>query len=213
MLKTEGAVLLQGVLNQDEVDVARPHLARKHLEWSRNRTYLDSPYANLKNPVGRYEVLGDLSDEVERELVNTIMDSLSGILGIIVGLDGRINEFNYITQCKVGAQIKHTDFCGYEPVTDYNEDGYCNDYYSLILAMQHTPSELGGTEIWPGSHRKHRFWPSGKRLDDQNPTQAILNAGDALLYNQKLYHRGGQNFIHKARVMTVFVFASQGKGK
>ena len=47
---------------------------------------------------------------------------------------------------------------------------------------------------------------------DQKPTQAVLNAGDAMLYNQNLFHRGGESFVYKARVMTVFVITSQGKG-
>jgi hypothetical protein len=210
MLKTEGAVLLQGVLNQDEVDVARPHIAGKHLAVSRDRSYLDTPYARLKDPVGRYEVLGDLSDEVERELVNTIMGRMSDIFQKIVGLDGVFNEFSYITQCKCSMQTAHSDLCSYDSDIG-NEGDYCNEYYSLILAMQHTPPDMGGTEVWPRTHKRHTDKGVPKHQIDK-VVRGQFNAGDAMLYNQKLVHRGGQNLVYQSRIMTVFVIASQKRG-
>ena len=203
ILKKEGAVFLQGVLNQEDVDIARPHIVRRHMMRSRNRTYLESPYARLKDPKGRYELFGNLEDEVERELLNKLLGSISGILDRIVGSDARLTEFNYITQCKCGMQSRHKDLCSYV-AADRNNDDYCTDFYSLFVPMQHTPSKMGGTQIWPGTHFT---------LNMGEPVQAEFNAGDAMLYNQRLAHRGGINFLYKSRIMTVVVVSSNGKGK
>lgn len=64
---------------------------------------------------------------------------------------------------------------------------------SVIWALDPFTTETGATRVWPGSH----LWPNGRTPTDDDPSlQAVMEAGDAIIFNGALWHAGGANTTH-----------------
>jgi len=61
---------------------------------------------------------------------------------------------------------------------------------SVIWALDPFTAKNGATKVWPGSH----LWPNDRQPTDEDPcVQAIMEAGDAIVFNGALWHAGGAN--------------------
>ncbi len=61
---------------------------------------------------------------------------------------------------------------------------------SVIWALDPFSIENGATRVWPGSH----LWPNGREPGDADASiQAVMEAGDAIVFNGALWHAGGAN--------------------
>jgi ectoine hydroxylase-related dioxygenase (phytanoyl-CoA dioxygenase family) len=61
---------------------------------------------------------------------------------------------------------------------------------SVIWALDPFTPENGATKVWPGSH----IWPNDREPIDADPAaQAVMEAGDAIVFNGALRHAGGAN--------------------
>ncbi len=61
---------------------------------------------------------------------------------------------------------------------------------SVIWALDPFTETNGATKVWPGSHK----WESGREPTDADAsTQAVMEAGDAIVFDGALWHAGGAN--------------------
>lgn len=61
---------------------------------------------------------------------------------------------------------------------------------SVIWALDTFTVETGATRVWPGSH----MWEADRMPTDDDPSiQAVMEAGDAIVFNGGLWHAGGAN--------------------
>ena len=87
-----------------------------------------------------------------------------------------------------------------------HNSGYCKNYYTLFVATQHVSLDAGGTILYPTTHILRDITFKG------NEVQAVLNPGDAFLYNWRLKHRAGENLLYNARILLALTFETEGKG-
>lgn len=67
--------------------------------------------------------------------------------------------------------------------------------FNTIWAMTDFTLENGATRVVPGS----TDWPTDRRPDDADKTQAVMSAGSVLLYSGSVIHGGGMNESTEAR--------------
>ncbi len=61
---------------------------------------------------------------------------------------------------------------------------------SVIWALDPFTAENGATKVWPGSH----LWENGREPTQSDASaQAVMEAGDAIVFNGALWHAGGAN--------------------
>lgn len=61
---------------------------------------------------------------------------------------------------------------------------------SVIWALDPFTETNGATKVWPGSHK----WENGREPTEADAsTQAVMEAGDAIVFNGALWHAGGAN--------------------
>jgi len=127
--------------------------------------------------------------------LNTAFQSLVG------GLESELWELAVLVSLPGAApQLVHTD-------TDYSP-GPC--LFTAFVALQDVSYDMGPTFFLPGTHSNdahNRFEHDPTALLRETvPAIALLEAGDAALYDGRVLHCGGANRSHEPRALLTITF-------
>jgi len=102
---------------------------------------------------------------------------------------------------KSAAQVLHHDGANLVPFWLLGPDGP-EFHINMLIAMSDTTEENGATRVIPGSHKWNLF-----DLGDSSMTvPATMKKGDALVFDCRLVHGGGENKSDKNRRMIAWTF-------
>ncbi|MFI7080061.1 phytanoyl-CoA dioxygenase family protein [Micromonospora sp. NPDC049903] len=180
-LRTDGFVVLPGVLSGAELAAARDHAddLLRGVGWSDNdfdgrRTR--RVYSLLSRPGALEPLL--LHPEVHR---------------LVTACLGEVYQFGMLFLSAVdpgqGAQALHVD-AGVYPLPRQVEAET-----NVIWALDDFTDSNGATLIAPGSHR----WADGRRPQPHELVPAVMPAGSALVYSGRLWHAAGHNAAETTR--------------
>eukprot|EP01060_Flectonema_neradi_P006776 TRINITY_DN14633_c0_g1_i1.p1 TRINITY_DN14633_c0_g1~~TRINITY_DN14633_c0_g1_i1.p1 ORF type:complete len:325 (+),score=60.78 TRINITY_DN14633_c0_g1_i1:52-1026(+) len=145
--------------------------------------------------------------------MNTFMKKFHSVITDTVGPDSQLFELAIlVNQQGATRQRTHADF-------DY-EIKDSSKMISFLIALQDVTIDMGPTEIWNGTHTHEahkKYCPktceeSLLRDDNLYPMYANLNAGETLVLDSKIIHRGGPSTNPTKRIYVWISFiASPGK--
>eukprot|EP00930_Biecheleria_cincta_P088775 TRINITY_DN78025_c0_g1_i1.p1 TRINITY_DN78025_c0_g1~~TRINITY_DN78025_c0_g1_i1.p1 ORF type:complete len:437 (-),score=66.44 TRINITY_DN78025_c0_g1_i1:11-1321(-) len=82
--------------------------------------------------------------------------------------------------------------------------------YTAFVALQPITYEMGPTHFLPGTNTKiaHEQFEAnpGEFVESLKPTAAVLEAGDAVIYDSRILHCGGQNVSNQTRALLYITF-------
>ena len=90
--------------------------------------------------------------------------------------------------------------------------------YTMFMALQNTTAQMGATTLCPGTHMCAN--PDLENVCLQNGafevssngktgSEGVLQQGDAMMFNQNIWHRGPKNHLKENRVMFIVTFVSR----
>lgn len=213
-----GAVAVPQVLSNDTATELRAYLVGKHEErklgqLSYNEIFWDE-ISRMSLGIGTsdHPVLSKALQEVGSS------DILKTTLEGIVGPDPAVLEISTLTSLN-GAEDQgiHTDSDWFGSSLLYSRSFLHS--YSLFIALQDTSQDLGATTVCPGTHvcadqdleelcLEHGAFEIS--TNGHTGEDGLLYKGDALLFNQNIWHRGPQNVDPDGtdRFMFILTFAS-----
>jgi len=193
---------------------------------------IESAYVHM--PQNRFHIMPDHDDPSVQDALKEIADhpTLRPLIDGLLGPSASLVAFSVITNLYGAAdQNWHWD-------TVTSHASYPNDFvpeYTLAIPVQDTTEAMGATGICPGTHKCE--WPDFnygelEKYYNENvegwhhfdhwleynlpcPLTAAVKAGDGLLYNADVYHRGNGHKDPNApeRVVAFLTFAGSPKGK
>eukprot|EP00521_Asterionellopsis_glacialis_P010680 CAMPEP_0195297528 /NCGR_PEP_ID=MMETSP0707-20130614/21699_1 /TAXON_ID=33640 /ORGANISM="Asterionellopsis glacialis, Strain CCMP134" /LENGTH=438 /DNA_ID=CAMNT_0040359367 /DNA_START=224 /DNA_END=1540 /DNA_ORIENTATION=- len=219
-----GLAIVESVLTKQTSENFRNYI----LDANQN---IESDYVHM--PRNRFHIMPDLDEPAVQDVLIEIADHpvLRPLIDNLLGPSASLVTFSVITNL-YGAvdQNWHWD-------TVTSHAGYPHDFvpeYTLAIPVQDTTEAMGATGICPGTHKSE--WPDFnydelERYYEENiegwedfddwlehnlpcPLTAAVNAGDGLLYNTDVYHRGHGHTDPDApeRVVAFLSFAGSPKG-
>jgi hypothetical protein len=66
--------------------------------------------------------------------------------------------------------------------------------------------ENGGTEVWPGTHLNTDASQLAERIPTMPSIRTAVNAGDVVIRDMRLWHRGAPNLLDRIRTMLAIVY-------
>jgi ectoine hydroxylase-related dioxygenase (phytanoyl-CoA dioxygenase family) len=236
VMMTHGAVILPNVLSDETASQLRTYLESRHhiqdeLGWQ-EKFWED--ISRLSLGLGFHD---DPSIPQALHEIGTnpaIRSTLEGIFGTP---DAAVVETSTLT-CLFGApnQGLHTDSDYFGSSLMYSRTFLHS--YTMFIALQDTTSRMGATTVCPGTHwcanedmlefcQAHTEDDDDDEIEDYDLNEAfdvssngvtgkragVLRKGDAMMFNQNVFHRGPQNDdpINKNtnRVMFIVTFVNQ----
>jgi ectoine hydroxylase-related dioxygenase (phytanoyl-CoA dioxygenase family) len=209
MIMTHGAVVIPRVLDAATVDALRQHVARRNAATSEQEKFpVSDGMEGLRISYGidateDPAVSHALSQIAKHALLRQLLIDLTG------DVDPASAEITAIT-VYAGAdhQSWHADTKG-----DGNALKFARTYshsYSLFVPLQDTTESMGATDICPGTqycaNDMTEVCENNKvGLHLVHPDRNIVEAGDALLINQHVWHRGSAHTDPSASERIVFI--------
>jgi hypothetical protein len=230
-MMTHGAVVMKNILSHNTSATLRQYLEQRHDTFMKNDLKL--PWNELFWDGGDGSRLslgiGPEDDPIIAQALHEVGQNkeLEKTLTAILGPNPAIVEVSTLNTM-VGAthQGIHTD-------SDYFGSSvlYARTFlhsYTMFVALQHTTARMGATTLCPGTH-----WCANEDLADvcmepdfdgrRNSFEASSNGntgldsgallqGDAMMFNQNVWHRGPQNKDPErpfTRAMFILTFVSQ----
>ena len=225
---THGVGVITNLLRNDTVSALHEYLSFRNDNLAdEDSMYIDSWEFRKVFKVDPGE---DRSVQLALEEITSHPILQATLLGLLGDTNPAITELASLTSYQgAGAQGWHHDVL----VDDASAVRFGRTYapsYSLFIALQDTTVSMGATRVCPGSHmcgvpagdlcERHAFAygldPSnGDSIDDDielddgatPPPDAIWGAGDGVLFDQHICHRGERHTQGPARVMFVVSFA------
>ena len=172
-----------------KIDVQQPKMAPYFVEWKKFKT-VETPVYNLgwldvyEQKRGRFEgifqgespesqALQVRNQELEQFVARNLADSYASFTGIL----------QTIGQCEPGA-IHRDTYPLFEQDRAWELQAPCF-YLTGIIPLVDQDEEIGATELFPGSQRQIQSQVTQKMI------QPKLNAGDVLVFDGRMFHRGG----------------------
>lgn len=218
--KTHGMAIVPEVLSKDTADDLRNYILKANHE-------IESTF--VLNRRNRFHIMPTHEEPTIQAALKEIASHavLKPLIDNVIGPQSSLVAFSVITNL-FGAQDQEWH---YDTATSYAN--YPADFvpeYTLAIPLQNTTKEMGATGFCPGTHVCS--WPDfdWDTLEDNYEKEnikgysdfdawaryhmpcnltAAVNAGDALLYNADLYHRGAGHKDRNAqeRVVIFLTFA------
>lgn len=192
-LYTDGYVVFPGALNREEVATLR---ARMDAMGSQNdEDYVVPGWCYNKHVGSDFSQNPDLLDYIDRPGIIEVIELVHGgaaHLGVNPGAHV-MGGSSWITGAGRAMGI-HTDYQSYglppEVHEQYRLPIYCTTlhYYLNDLTLEHGP-----TTLIPGSHRAGRHPVDESTWNGVEPLVALVNAGDAILFRNDLWHGAARN--------------------
>mmetsp|Transcript_7089 Transcript_7089/g.14833 ORF Transcript_7089/g.14833 Transcript_7089/m.14833 type:complete len:998 (+) Transcript_7089:164-3157(+) len=218
VMMKHGAVVLKDVLRQDTASELRRYLERRNredLRWSLNFTVETSGRVSLGLGAGDSPIVAEALRQIGTN------PTLKHTLEELLGPDPAIVEISTMTVLAgAEAQDFHSD-------ADYGGSSllYSRTFlhsYTMLIALQNTTASMGATSLCPGTHHCANMDLIDVCLENgafeassngrTGPDDGMLLRGDAVLFNQNLWHRGGANQHNDTdRIMLTMAFAGRNK--
>ncbi|MEK3882082.1 phytanoyl-CoA dioxygenase family protein [Paenibacillus sp. PL2-23] len=80
---------------------------------------------------------------------------------------------------------------------------------NALYYLDDITEELGPTQVVPGSHRAGKHLSFSEEIEDYNgagPVSILANAGDCLLFNSQIWHRGAPNLSDTPRYVQQIIY-------
>ena len=224
-----GAVVVPSVLKPSTATELRTYLESRHriqstLPWH-EKFFEEEDRLALGLGAGDHPIVTEALRQVGTN--PTVRTTLEGILGS----DPAIVEISTMTSMAgAGDQEIHTD-------SDYFGSSllYARNFlhsYTMFISLQNTTARMGATTLCPGTHHcanadmedvclsNGAFEASSNGLtgpaDDDGDGGGVMLQGDAMMFNQNVWHRGAANRDpHNPdtnRVMFILTFVTRNKG-
>ncbi|MWC29877.1 phytanoyl-CoA dioxygenase family protein [Paenibacillus sp. MMS18-CY102] len=140
----------------------------------------------------------------------TVIDFIEEILGT----DCQLSSMNGMRTVKnTGVSMWHVDEALFFPLPDGVEiDPSIQMPVYLVNALYYLDDiteELGPTQVVPGSHRagKHlQFTEEIEPYKGQEPVSVLAKAGDCLIFNSQIWHRGAPNQSDNPRYVQQIIY-------
>ena len=220
-LLEHGAVLVPQLLSLKSIANLRAYLQHKNAHLGDEEAYpMSQGYQRLSYGIEATEdpsVQQALGELASHPLLPAL---LTHILGVS---DPALTELTAITAYyRAEDQVIHSDT---------KSDGYAGQFgrtyahtYSLFLPVQDTTTDMGVTQICPGTHYctnddLDEICGKGRMVgvndvfgsDNNNTDAAVWKAGDGFLFNQQVWHGGSRhsNPDHPERIMFIVSFIAR----
>lgn len=237
---THGAAVLQDVLSHPTARELRSYLETRHHEFHSNNLKLPWDELFWDGDNGSRLSLGlgpEDASIVERAIAEVGANAeLKKTVEAIVGEDPAVVEVSTLsTMHDAEPQGIHTDSDFFGSSVLYARSFLHS--YTMFISLQDTTSRMGATTVCPGTH-----WCADQDLsdlcqcnfldeddDEEDPIGycntfeassngktgidvGVLKRGDAMMFNQNIWHRGPRNYDEKRkenRVMFIMTFISR----
>ena len=201
-LSIDGYVHLGEILTGDEVSTLRDAMERK---WADPAIRADEAGDHIRrNSMMRmFEYDRSFRDLIVREPFPTIAEAILGDDCHLMSQNALYNEPG------VGGGWHLDDVCQF-PVPDDSEGHPVSHPPPCMVLQIFTPltdldtEEKSPTQVVPGSHLAGRRPPPGDEnptFRDRGPVSILARAGDAYLFNNQIWHRGGPNNTDHPRLL------------
>ena len=208
-----GATVIPRVLQPSTVQALREFIVRRNTELTDEDAIIVSQgEGNTRTSFGIDATEDPIVSIALKEIATHPM--LQPLIEGLVGTDPAITEITAIT-ARFGAkhQVWHPDV---KPDGSGVKFGRTFSHsYSMFVALQDTTSEMGATEICPGTHYCANWLDvmcasNGIQLNNASP-EKIWHAGDAALINQQVWHRGYKHSDPNSLERVVFIVSFIGR--
>lgn len=188
-----GYILLRNVLDELTVETLRDRgdrLVQSDDAFFRIR---DEEFENFRNLLFLDQAFLKLVD------LEVVLVPVLQLIGFNIHLSSVHLSYIYShNKCRPWRGDWHTDIYGFE---DDLQDSRVRVGVKCAFALtSHEKSDSGTTILIPGTHKE----PVRQDLDRQDPApfgaiQLAMNAGDCLIFENRLYHSRGHNLSHQTR--------------
>ena len=201
-IETEGYAYLGSILSESEIVALKNAMERK---WADPVIREDEAGDHIRrNSLMRmFEYDRSFRDLIEREPFPTIAESILGDDCHLMSQNSLYNEPG------IGGGWHLDDVCHY-PLPD-GSDGHspdtpppCNVLQIFIPLTDLDTEDRSPTQVVPGSHLAgHKPPPKEENPSFRNrgPVSILAKAGDAYLFNNQIWHRGGPNKTDHPRLL------------
>jgi hypothetical protein len=189
----DGYAIFPGLLTRDDVALLR---ARMDAMGSQNDDdYVVPGWCYNKHVGSDFSQNPDLLDYIDRTGVIEVIDAIHGgdaHLGVNPGPQV-VGGSSWITGAGRAMGI-HTDYQTVSLPEEIHERFRLPIYCSTLhIYLNDLTPELGPTTVIPGSHRAGRFPRDESTWNGVAPQMALVNAGDAVLFRNDLWHGAARN--------------------
>lgn len=206
-MEENGYAILHSALTSEQVQVMRRLLAADLQQAIEQETLpAGDPagsFAKIHNRECRHDLRLKLEDHV-RSALRHCVTSHRAVYESLLDTTAPLVELGVITSHPgAQSQIIHADvdFCG-----------TARKIYTTFVALQDIDESMGPTEIWPGTHtayfcefyKPRMLGPVDPYYEENPPERMTLKAGDAVLMDTRVMHRGGENRSNADRMLFHF---------
>ncbi|MFI2856765.1 phytanoyl-CoA dioxygenase family protein [Paenibacillus sp. JSM ZJ436] len=196
-LHRDGYVLFEGVLNAEETAQIKQGIMAA-FEGKDERVMLQGPMFE--------------HGEVFEELVDHPV--ISEFIEEVLGQDCQLSSMNGMrTQHHNAVSKWHVDEALFFPLPEGVElDARIQLPVYLMNALYYledVTEELGPTQVVPGSHRAGKdlgFTEHIESYNGQGPVSILAKAGDCLVFNSQVWHRGAPHMSHSPRYVQQVIY-------
>ena len=208
-----GATIIPRVLQPSTVQALRQFIVRRNAELTDEDAIIVSQgEGNTRTSFGIDATEDPIVSIALKEIATHLL--LQPLVEGLVGIDPAITEITAIT-ARFGAkhQVWHPDV---KPDGSGVKFGRTFSHsYSMFVALQDTTSDMGATELCPGTHYCANWLNvmcanNGIQLNNASPDK-IWHAGDAALINQQVWHRGYKHSDPNSLERVVFIVSFIGR--
>lgn len=209
-MSSDGVILLKNQINDDNISSMKS-------EIEKIRKYVMLRISNMDRPLKTY------TDIAERQLhrldyrygftANIFQEVAKPMIELVQSLSPRVDFLHYWgaipSMPGSGPTDMHRDI--YPISNDLKDDNDIDEldvalppyYFTVLMPLVEITKENGPTEFIKGSHRH-------KSVDVKNAkiTAPLLSPGDLVIFDGRMFHRGGGNTSNEERLIAYMTFTA-----
>lgn len=222
----QGFALLPSLLSGPTLDALRATLVR-HVEQTLADLTLAGEVLDVGSERGFQEVMlrasgrYDIPVPLDAPGLAEAREILRPVVTPVLGEDA-VCAFSGVVVSEPASPAQHWHADGFHADADHSPANLLN----VLIALHDIPVLMGPTEMLPGSHRLTNHHANPKVAESivyqdprntpelvgswENPTTSAMRAGTVLVFDDRVLHRGKENYSSQRRYVGYFSFHRKG---